>query len=74
MKVVEAVSEILQLDAIGCIIGYPVNHVLEYAAHYNIRPIIVPHERIPILSILLNNFSMAIELKVEPYPLRSTAL
>jgi len=46
MKVVEAISEILQREGITCIIGYPVNHVLEYAAHLDIRPIIVRQERV----------------------------
>ena len=46
MKVVEAISEILKREGIDCIIGYPVNHVLEYAAHLDIRPIIVRQERV----------------------------
>lgn len=46
MKAVEAIAEILKREGIGTIIGYPVNHVLEYAAHLDIRPIIVRQERI----------------------------
>jgi len=46
MKVVEAISKILKAEGIECIIGYPVNHILEYAAHFDIRPIIVRQERI----------------------------
>ena len=46
MKAVEAISEILRREGIGTIIGYPVNHVLEYAAHVDIRPIIVRQERV----------------------------
>ncbi len=46
MKVVEAVAMILKLEGIEAIIGYPVNHVLEYAAHFDIRPIIVRQERV----------------------------
>lgn len=46
MKVVEAVSKILKLEGIEAIVGYPVNHILEYAAHFDIRPIIVRQERI----------------------------
>ena len=46
MKAVEAISEILRREGIGTIIGYPVNHILEYAAHLDIRPIIVRQERV----------------------------
>ncbi len=46
MKAVEAISEILKREGIGTIIGYPVNHVLEYVAHLDIRPIIVRQERV----------------------------
>lgn len=46
MKVVEAISQILKLEGIEAIIGYPVNHILEYAAHFDIRPVIVRQERI----------------------------
>ena len=46
MKAVEAIVEILKREGVECIIGYPVNHVLEYAARWDIRPIIVRQERI----------------------------
>src|SRR3546814_6623614 len=46
MKAVEAVCEILKREGIGIIIGYPVNHVLEYAARADIRPVIVRQERV----------------------------
>lgn len=46
MKVVEAISKILKAEGIEAIIGYPVNHILEYAAHFDIRPVIVRQERI----------------------------
>jgi hypothetical protein len=46
MKAVEAVCEILKREGIEVIIGYPVNHVLEYAARADIRPVIVRQERV----------------------------
>src|SRR3546814_274683 len=46
MKAVEAVCEILKRECIEIIIGYPVNHVLEYAARADIRPVIVRQERV----------------------------
>ncbi len=46
MKAVEAIAEILKREGVECLIGYPVNHVLEYAARLDIRPIIVRQERI----------------------------
>ncbi len=46
MKVVESVAEILKRENVEIIFGYPVNHILEYAARANIRPIIVRQERI----------------------------
>src|SRR6185295_10270905 len=46
MKVGLAISEILKREGIEIIIGYPVNHILELAAHLDIRPIIVRQERI----------------------------
>ncbi|MGI9520977.1 MAG: thiamine pyrophosphate-requiring protein [Hyphomicrobiaceae bacterium] len=46
MKVVEAISEILKREGVECIIGYPVNHILEYAARLDIRPVIVRQERV----------------------------
>src|ERR1700739_2928489 len=46
MKVGEAVAEIMKLEGIEILCGYPVNHLLEYAAKADIRPIIVRQERI----------------------------
>ena len=46
MKTVEAIVEVLKREGVECIIGYPVNHILEYVAHADIRPIIVRQERI----------------------------
>ena len=46
MKAVEAIVEIMKREGVETICGYPVNHVLEYAAHKDIRPIIVRQERI----------------------------
>ncbi len=46
MKVGEAVAEIMRREGIEILCGYPVNHLLEYAAAANIRPIIVRQERI----------------------------
>ncbi|MGI9383774.1 MAG: thiamine pyrophosphate-requiring protein [Methyloligellaceae bacterium] len=46
MKVVEAIAEILKREGVETLIGYPVNHVLEYAARHDIRPIIVRQERV----------------------------
>jgi thiamine pyrophosphate-dependent acetolactate synthase large subunit-like protein len=45
MKVGDAIAEILKREGIETIIGYPVNHLLEYAAMADIRPIIVRQER-----------------------------
>jgi len=45
MKVGDAITEILKREGIETIIGYPVNHLLEYAAMADIRPIIVRQER-----------------------------
>lgn len=45
MKFGEAVAEILKREGIELVIGYPVNHVLEYAAMADIRTIIVRQER-----------------------------
>jgi len=46
MKVGEAVAQIMKREGIEILCGYPVNHLLEYAAAANIRPIIVRQERI----------------------------
>ena len=46
MKAVEAIAEILKREGIDMILGYPVNHVLEYSARADIRSIICRQERI----------------------------
>ena len=46
MKAVEAIAEILKREGVDMILGYPVNHVLEYAARADIRSIICRQERI----------------------------
>ena len=46
MKSAEAISEILKREGVEMVIGYPVNHILEFAARADIRPIIVRQERI----------------------------
>jgi acetolactate synthase-1/2/3 large subunit len=48
MKVGDAVAEIMKREGIEILCGYPVNHLLEYAAKADIRPIIVRQERIGI--------------------------
>jgi thiamine pyrophosphate-dependent acetolactate synthase large subunit-like protein len=45
MKTAEAIAEILRREGVEMVIGYPVNHVLEYAARIGIRPVIVRQER-----------------------------
>ena len=40
MKAAEAISEVLKREGVEMIIGYPVNHILEFAARADIRPII----------------------------------
>lgn len=45
MKVGEAIVEILKREGVDVVIGYPVNHILEYAARADIRPIVVRQER-----------------------------
>ncbi|MBV9784717.1 MAG: hypothetical protein JO264_12980 [Acidisphaera sp.] len=46
MKVGEAIAEILKREGIAILAGYPVNHLLEFAAARDIRPVIVRQERI----------------------------
>ena len=41
MKVVEAICEIMKREGIETLLAYPVNHIIEYAARTDIRPIIV---------------------------------
>jgi acetolactate synthase-1/2/3 large subunit len=45
MKAGDAIAEILRREGIEIVTGYPVNHVLEYAAAAGIRPIVVRQER-----------------------------
>jgi thiamine pyrophosphate-dependent acetolactate synthase large subunit-like protein len=45
MKAGDAIAEILKREGIEIVIGYPVNHIFEYAASAGIRPIIVRQER-----------------------------
>ena len=46
MKAAEAIAEILKREGVEVLIGYPVNHVIEYAARADIRTIIVRQERV----------------------------
>jgi acetolactate synthase-1/2/3 large subunit len=46
MKVGAAIAEILRREGIEILTGYPVNHLIEFAAAIDIRPIIVRQERI----------------------------
>ncbi len=46
MKAAEAIAEILKREGVDILIGYPVNHVIEYAARADIRTVIVRQERI----------------------------
>jgi thiamine pyrophosphate-dependent acetolactate synthase large subunit-like protein len=46
MKVGAAIAEIMRREGIEILAGYPVNHLIEYAAALDIRPIMVRQERI----------------------------
>ena len=46
MKVGEAIAEIMRREGIEILCGYPVNHLIEYAAAKDIRPVMVRQERI----------------------------
>ncbi|MDR3490133.1 MAG: thiamine pyrophosphate-requiring protein [Bradyrhizobium sp.] len=46
MKIGSAIAEIMKREGIEILTGYPVNHLLEFAAAINIRPVIVRQERI----------------------------
>ena len=46
MEAGAAIAEILKREGVEIIFGYPVNHILEFAARAGIRPIIVRQERI----------------------------
>ena len=46
MKLGTAIAEIMKREGIEILCGYPVNHLIEYAAAADIRPIMVRQERI----------------------------
>src|SRR5215471_4928123 len=46
MKVGAAIAEILKREGIKVLTGYPVNHLIEFAAAADIRPVMVRQERI----------------------------
>ena len=46
MKVGEAIAEIMKREGVEILTAYPVNHLIEFAAAIDIRPIIVRQERI----------------------------
>ena len=46
MQAGAAIAEILKREGVEIIFGYPVNHVLEFAARAGIRPVIVRQERV----------------------------
>jgi thiamine pyrophosphate-dependent acetolactate synthase large subunit-like protein len=46
MKVGDAIAEIMKREGIDILCGYPVNHLIEYAAKLDIRPVMVRQERI----------------------------
>jgi thiamine pyrophosphate-dependent acetolactate synthase large subunit-like protein len=46
MKLGAAIAEIMKREGIEILTGYPVNHLIEYAAQADIRPVMVRQERI----------------------------
>src|SRR6201995_4147507 len=46
MKLGAAIAEIMKREGIEILCGYPVNHIIEFAANAEIRPIMVRQERI----------------------------
>ncbi|HEX7791511.1 MAG TPA: thiamine pyrophosphate-binding protein, partial [Afipia sp.] len=46
MKLGTAIAEIMKREGIEILTGYPVNHLIEYAASADIRPVMVRQERI----------------------------
>jgi thiamine pyrophosphate-dependent acetolactate synthase large subunit-like protein len=46
MKVGQAIAEIMKREGIEILCGYPVNHLIEFAAAADIRPVMVRQERI----------------------------
>ena len=48
MKLGAAIAEIMKREGIEILCGYPVNHLIEFAANADIRPVMVRQERIGI--------------------------
>ena len=46
MKLGAAIAEIMKREGIEILCGYPVNHLIEFAASADIRPVMVRQERI----------------------------
>ena len=46
MKLGAAIAEIMKREGIEILCGYPVNHLIEYAANAGIRPVMVRQERV----------------------------
>jgi thiamine pyrophosphate-dependent acetolactate synthase large subunit-like protein len=46
MKVGAAIAEVLKREGVEVLTGYPVNHLIEFAAAADIRPVMVRQERI----------------------------
>ncbi len=46
MKVGAAIAEIMKREGIGILTGYPVNHLIEFAAAIDIRPVMVRQEQV----------------------------
>ena len=46
MKLGAAIAEIMKREGIEVLCGYPVNHLIEFAASADIRPVMVRQERI----------------------------
>jgi acetolactate synthase-1/2/3 large subunit len=46
MKLGAAIAEIMKREGIDILCGYPVNHLIEFAANADIRPVMVRQERI----------------------------
>ena len=46
MKLGQAVAEIMKREGVEILCGYPVNHLIEFAAAIDIRPVMVRQERI----------------------------
>ena len=48
MRLGTAIAEIMKLEGIEILCGYPVNHLIEFAANADIRPVMLRQERIGI--------------------------